>query len=44
MEINKLIEMLHQYIREELIAVSEINDNVIRVRFNDGSILNISVT
>ena len=44
MDIQKFMEMLHQYIRDEFVAISKLNGNEITVRFNDGTEFNINVT
>ena len=43
MDIEKFMEMLHRYIREEFIASSDRKGNEIYIRFVDGNILKISV-
>jgi len=44
MSIEAFIVMLHNYIREEFLAVSEVKDNVIKIRFNDGKVITIVIT
>jgi len=44
MGIEEFMKILHQYIREELIAISERRSNEICIHFNDGTILNVTVT
>jgi len=43
MSIEAFIVMLHHYIREEFIAVSDVKDNVIKIRFNDGKVITVVI-
>lgn len=44
MSVKEFVAALHCSIQEEFIAVSEVIENVIRVRFVDGKLINIIVT
>lgn len=44
MTVKEFVSMLQCCIQEEFIAVSEVVENVIRVRFIGGQLINITVT
>lgn len=44
MNLEDFIAILHNQIRTEIIAISKVDGNTIRVHFNDGKVLKLIVT
>ena len=44
MSVEEFAAMIHGYIRDEFVALSEIKNNVIHVRFVDGTLIKVNIT